>query len=257
MAAPMSPPIVLPTHYDPSFKVDIQLHEPLLSRAVTLGDVRLEMISLCFQLETLCKKEIAEQTSIRHGHVSNSFIDRATVVLDRMTRLLEKVPPEFQDCLRYIYSQGLDKLFPRAVTYLASPRTFALDNENSSLDNYLNSVSQLGQMSTLARQLHNDCANPSSHKYIAHQLALLYQTLTSLKSPVFSQHKQSIEGMFKPIKATLAESDEDMRRCLTEEQQEWLLNLTSHILNILNTFPAELTMDMVLPATVLLKNTSP
>ncbi|KAH3803497.1 hypothetical protein DPMN_131759, partial [Dreissena polymorpha] len=60
MAALMTAAIVSPTHYDPSFKVDVQLHEPLLSRAVTPQDVRIEMISLCFQFETLCKKELAE-----------------------------------------------------------------------------------------------------------------------------------------------------------------------------------------------------
>lgn len=39
---------------------------------------------------------------------------------------------------------------------------------------YFCCVSNLSQLSTLARQLHNDSSNPSSHKYIAHQLALLY-----------------------------------------------------------------------------------
>ncbi|XP_052784146.1 uncharacterized protein LOC128219976 [Mya arenaria] len=256
MAASMQGPISSPTHYDASFKVDIQIHQPLLSRSTTSGDIRIEMISLCFQLETLCKKELIEQTSIRNGHVSNSFIDRATVVCDRIQNLLGKVPPEYQDCMRYIQSQGLQQLFPRAVSYLQNPGTFSLEFQKTDLDNYLNSVSILSQLSTLARQLHGDCVNPSSHKYIAHQLALLYQTVSSLKSPVFSQHKQSIEEMFKPIKATLSSASEDGHsRCLTDEQQEWLLNLTNHLLNTLNSFPADLTHDMLLPASILLQRT--
>ncbi|XP_053404429.1 uncharacterized protein LOC128558616 [Mercenaria mercenaria] len=251
MAAPTTRQISSPMHYDPSFKVDIQLHQPLLSRSTTPGDVRLDMMSLCFQLETLCKKELNEHSHIHRGHVSNSFIDRATVVYDRILHVLAKVPPDYQDCLRYLQSQGLDRLYPRAVTYLADPQSFSLDLEKTPLDNYFTSVSTLGQLSTLARQLHNDCLNPSSHKYIAHQLALMYQTMSHIKSPIFEQHKKGIEEMFKPIKATLATTDDKQKRCLTESQHEWLLNLTNHILNTLNTFPADLTKDMVQPASIL------
>ena len=59
-----------------------------------------------------------------------------------------------------------------------------------SLTDYLGSVSVLGQLSTLARQLHSDAANPASHKYIAHQLTLLYlsQSLTRWLSSVTLLH---------------------------------------------------------------------
>ncbi|XP_060573492.1 uncharacterized protein LOC132731344 [Ruditapes philippinarum] len=231
--------------------VDVQLHQPLLSSSTTPDDVRLEMMSLCFQLETLCKKELTENSSIHQGHVSNSFIDRATVVYDRILHLLAKVPPDYQDCLRYLQSQRLDRLYPRAVTYLANPRSFSLDLDKTPLDSYFASVSTLSQLTTLARQMHNDCVNTSSHKYIAHQLALMYQTITQIKSPLFEQHKKGIEEMFKPIKATLATTDDKQIRCLTQSQQEWLLDLTNHILNTVNTFPADLTQDMVQPASVL------
>ena len=40
--------------------VDVRLHEPLLSRGITLSDVRVEMMSLCSQLELLCRKELYE-----------------------------------------------------------------------------------------------------------------------------------------------------------------------------------------------------
>ena len=40
--------------------VDVRLHEPLLARGITLGDVRVEMMSLCSQLELLCRKELYE-----------------------------------------------------------------------------------------------------------------------------------------------------------------------------------------------------
>lgn len=251
MAASVSGPIVSPTHYDPSFKVDVHLHSPLLSRTTTPGDVRLDMMALCFQLETLCLKELTEHSHIHNGHVTNSFIDRATVVYDRILHLLEKVPPDQQDFMNYLQLHGLDRLFPRALTYLTDPQSFSLDLNKTYLDNYFLTVSSLSQLSTLARQLHNDCINPSSHKYIAHQLALLYQTVSQIKSPIFEQHKKSIEEMFKPIKATLATTDDQQKRCLTESQQEWLLNLTSHILNTLNMFPSELTQEMLHPASVL------
>ncbi|KAL4220411.1 hypothetical protein ACF0H5_020814 [Mactra antiquata] len=251
MAAAVTAPIVSPTHYDPAFKVDIQLHQPLLSRATTPGDVKMDVMALCFQLETLCTKELVENSCIRNGHVSNSFIDRATVVYDKIQHVLGKIPTQQQDCLSYLKVHNLDSMYPRTVTYLANPQNFSLDLNKSTLDNYFSGVSTLSQLSTLARQLHNDCSNPSSHKYIAHQLALLYQTIAAMKNPVFEQLKKGIEEMFKTIKSTLATTDDQQKRCLTEPLQEWLLNLTSQVLTTINSFPIELTQDMVQPAYIL------
>lgn len=210
------------------------------------------MMSLCSQLELLCRKELYEQPSgIENGRVSNSFTDKATVVYDRMSHILMKAPGGPQDCLTYVKSQGLDRLYPRAVSYLSAPHSFSLTVDNSNTDNYFTSMSALSQLSTLARQMHSDAANPSSHKYIAHQLALLYQSVASTKSQTFAQHKQSIEEMFKAIKSTLSGGGDGYQPCLTAEQQEWLLNVTSNIINTISSYPAELTKEMIPPAALL------
>ena len=40
--------------------VDVRLHEPLFKREDNPQDIELEIISLCAQLDLLCKKELRE-----------------------------------------------------------------------------------------------------------------------------------------------------------------------------------------------------
>ncbi|WAR28851.1 hypothetical protein MAR_014555 [Mya arenaria] len=85
MAASMQGPISSPTHYDASFKVDIQIHQPLLS-----------------------SKQVSE------------------TAMSAIPSLTE----------RYIQSQGLQQLFPRAVSYLQNPGTFSLEFQKTDLDRH-------------------------------------------------------------------------------------------------------------------------
>ncbi|KAJ8309687.1 hypothetical protein KUTeg_011552 [Tegillarca granosa] len=93
MAAACTQPLVVPMHYDPSFKdwsfntfshflflVDVRLHEPLLPREVTPADIEIDMMSFCSQLDILCKKEILMQPDgkIEHGKVSSSFTNKGS-----------------------------------------------------------------------------------------------------------------------------------------------------------------------------------
>jgi hypothetical protein len=60
------------------------------------------------------------------------------------------------------YERLFERLFQLCIAYISG---------------YFASVSTLSQLTTLARQMHNDCVNTSSHKYIAHQLALMYVSI--------------------------------------------------------------------------------
>lgn len=67
-----------------------------------------------------------------------------------------------------------DLLFPRAAAYLENPGHFNLNQRTEGLDNYYADLSSLQNLSALSRQINSDLCNLSDHKYIAHQMAILY-----------------------------------------------------------------------------------
>ncbi|OWF40885.1 uncharacterized protein LOC110463240 [Mizuhopecten yessoensis] len=251
MAAACAPPLVIPMHYVPSFKVDVRLHEPLAGGEVTPTDVEIEMMSLCSQLDVLCKKELRDQNDKKteHGKVSSVFTDKATVVHDRMKQLLLRQKQDMS-LSQYIVWRGLDKVFPRAVTFLSQPDALTQLDKKTSLDGYYQELGCMNQILSLSMQINSDLHNLSDHKYIAHQLAILYQSVTSLDAACMETYKKSIEDNFKVVKASLNE-DGDGTRLLSNQHREWLINLTCSIVQILTSFPAELTQEMVQPSLAL------
>ncbi|XP_062588945.1 uncharacterized protein LOC134250598 [Saccostrea cucullata] len=156
---------------------------------------------------------------------------------------------------QYIVSKRFDLLFPRAAAYLENPGHFNLNQRTEGVDKYLADLSALQNLSALSRQINTDLSNLSDHKYIAHQMAILYQSLNNVGHTLLDPYKKSIEENFKSIKTTLSEDRETGGKQLYPEQLEWFLNLTSGIVNTINSFPPELTAEMSQPANII-KNTS-
>ncbi|CAG2218281.1 uncharacterized protein [Mytilus edulis] len=253
MAVVCTPPLSLPLHYDASFKVDVRLHEPLLTRDITPIDTEIEMMSLCSQLDILCHKELKEQPKekIEQGRFSNSFTNRAAVVQDRMNQVLHKNVQNRMFVNEYLAAKGLDRLFPRASAFISSPVNLVYLNDKTSLDAYYADISSLNQLKYLAHQINSDLSNLSEHKYVAHQISILYQSVNNINNSYLDPYKKSIEENFKSVKTTLNEEHKDGTRKLLPEQKEWLLQLTSGIANLISRFPIELTQEMVQPALVL------
>ncbi|XP_033760134.1 uncharacterized protein LOC117342191 [Pecten maximus] len=252
MAAAYAPPIVVPMHYVPSFKVDVRLHEPLAGGEATPRDIEIEMMSLCSQLDVLCKKELRDQQrkkTTEHGKVSGAFLDKATVVHDRMKQLLLKQKQDMS-LGQYIVWRGLDRVFPRAATFLSKPDGLNLLDKKTGLDGYYQELACINQLLSLSMQINSDLHNLSDHKYIAHQLAILYQSVTSLDAACMETYKKSIEDNFKVVKTTLNEGG-DGARLLSNEHKQWLINLTCSVVQTLTSFPTELTQEMVQPCLAL------
>ncbi|XP_060063848.1 uncharacterized protein LOC132544290 [Ylistrum balloti] len=251
MAAACAPPLVVPMHYVPSFKVDVRLHEPLTGGEASPTDIEIEMMSLCSQLDVLCKKELRDQHGKKSelGKVSSEFTDKATVVHDRMKQLLLRQKQDMS-LGQYIVWRGLDRVFPRAATFLSRPDGLNLLDKKTGLDGYYQDLACMNQLLSLSMQINSDLHNLQDHKYIAHQLAILYQSVTSLDAACMETFKKSIEDNFKVVKASLADDGESGRQ-LSNEHKQWLINLTCSIVQMLTSFPAELTQEMVQPVLAL------
>ncbi|KAL3846824.1 hypothetical protein ACJMK2_017778 [Sinanodonta woodiana] len=257
MAASCSPPIVSPRNYDAKFKVDVCLHEPLYPPVLTALDTEIEILTLCSQLDTLCRKELKEQNvgNLHQGKFTNSFTNRAKIVYDRIQQTLAKNPSASRDCLHYLQDKGITKLFPRAVAYFTSSSLADAPQSGTDHDSYFSDLGALNQLSVLARQMNVDVTNLKEHKYMAHQLSVLYQLINSTKSSVFSEYKKSIEENFKSVKETLAAAGNYSNiPSMTLQQQEWVLTLTNSIVGTINSFPVDITRSMGQVGSVLLKS---
>ncbi|XP_064615546.1 uncharacterized protein LOC135479586 [Liolophura sinensis] len=253
MAATATPPLAVPLRYDPTYKVDIRLHEPLLSHGITQLEVKVEMLALCEQFEVICRHEVAESSkSHSHPRVSNVFHNKATVIMDKMNQIFLKLPQGSPSLQEYLNQTGLEHLYPRLATYIRGANQFSLSTSPGSMEGYFSCMAGLHQVASLAAQINNDARSMTNHKYLAHQMALLYQSLNGVgDSPVIVQYKKMIEDNFKPLKASLIVDKDLNKPILVDEMKTWLMEVTGNLMNFIAGFPADLTSHMTQPGVML------
>ncbi|KAF9169503.1 hypothetical protein BGX21_007908 [Mortierella sp. AD011] len=88
-------------------------------------------------------------------------------------------------------------------------------------------MSTINQLVSIALQLQNDL-KLSNHKFIAHQVALLYQCINQAGPQFSTKYKSRVEENFSALKETSNMSDEPR---LPIELQAWLSDLTADIVS--------------------------
>lgn len=88
----------------------------------------------------------------------------------------------------------------------------------------------------MSQQLRDDCAG-DNHKYIAHQIALLYQCL-SYQNLRTQQFKKRIEPEFEDLKRT---TEQAHHPSLTPKQRDWLRSLTTDVMDVATDFNGPVT----------------
>ncbi|XP_006819507.1 uncharacterized protein LOC102805477 [Saccoglossus kowalevskii] len=223
-----SSPRVVPLNYDPAFKVDVRLHDPLWEGAVTKSRVAIDVMVLCTRLEPLCQKELQESSKAsesvrRKRKYSNTFDAQAMVIMNKMMECVQNLPnpaPSLQD---FLEETALCVLFPRVASYVMSPHNFIFQSQQKTpMDDYFNHVATLNQSVALCNLLNTDVYNLHNHKYIAHQIALLYQSLNQMgNQKVLIDFKTNIETSFKKVKAGLDKKNPEDPPVLPDEQKQW------------------------------------
>ncbi|CAH1781787.1 unnamed protein product, partial [Owenia fusiformis] len=130
----------------------------------------------------------------------------------------------------YMDYTGYAKLYPRAAAYITRPCNLSLSSRKNNIDGYFPRMQALNQVVTLAHQLNSDVCNLYNHKYVAYQIALLYQSMNALGSsiPSLLEFKSDIERNFKFIKEELNSLiDEDLTPQLSQDRSQWVVILTS------------------------------
>ena len=100
--------------------------------------------------------------------------------------------------VRYMDRARLATLFPKTRSLLDEPPG-PLPKSRVMMDTYFQHFAMLNQLVCLARQIQHELFRMPSHKYVAHQVAMLYQCLSSAGDPV-SELKKRVEARFSDLK---------------------------------------------------------
>ncbi|TPX40220.1 hypothetical protein SeMB42_g06092 [Synchytrium endobioticum] len=120
----------------------------------------------------------------------------------------------------------LANTFPKSAMRLGLSDT---GTDRVDIRNYLFHVNQINQMAAMALQIRVD-VNLTNHKYMAHQLALLYQCLNLVGEP-FNKYQAAIQQEFESIKASTSTSRQVDSPQLSDHQKQWLSDLTLEIVS--------------------------
>jgi len=126
-------------------------------------------------------------------------------------------------------------LFPQASSYFFPTKEVTI---NSITEDYLLQVGVLNQLVIISKQLLHDISSLDNHKYIAHQIALLYQSVGKVGPPLV-HIKRNIESRFDEIKATTEQQGKIPT--LNENQITWMRALLEDVLKEVFALPLPLT----------------
>eukprot|EP00899_Mesostigma_viride_P023221 jgi/Mesvir1/4083/Mv08616-RA.1 len=87
---------------------------------------------------------------------------------------------------------------------------------------YLQEIASLNQLLSMSNQLQESACDRRNHKYMAHMVALLYQSLSQVRAGLKS-FKSDIEAHFEDIKAM---TEREASPMLSKDLQLWLESMT-------------------------------
>ncbi|XP_067372251.1 uncharacterized protein si:ch211-218d20.15 isoform X2 [Channa argus] len=176
---------------------------------------------------------------------SDTFQAQGSEILDQMLQCLEHLPKPMPQLEDYLDMVGLSVMFPRVEVFLiqGSPVDML---ERPPMDEYFFHIAKLNQLLVLSQQLEEDIRHLGSHKYIAHQLSVIYQVLSSFRGiQVFSEIKKDIEANFKQIKQSLVTEESSRHEPqLAAHYITWILEITQSLTSTVLSLPEGLTDEL-------------
>ncbi|XP_068185363.1 uncharacterized protein si:ch211-218d20.15 [Antennarius striatus] len=249
MAGSASEPLCQPCAYHEAFRVELQVRRPLMPVRMSPEHVGLEMLCLCGQLDLLIRAQMQQfQEQLGQGcspEESDTFQTQGSEILDQMLQCLEHLPKPMPQLEDYLDMMSLSAMFPRVEVFLiqGSPVDML---ERPLMDEYFIHIAKLNQLLVLSQQLEEDIRHLGSHKYIPHQLSVIYQVISSFRGmQAFSEIKNNIEANFKQMKQCLAvEEGSRHEPLLAAHYINWVLKITQSLTSLVLLLPEELTEDL-------------
>ncbi|XP_061647366.1 uncharacterized protein si:ch211-218d20.15 isoform X3 [Phyllopteryx taeniolatus] len=155
----------------------------------------------------------------------------------------------FQNHLSHVVITNCNRRVERRSSS-SRPRTGRLTQRSLQADvsfaDYFSHIAKVNQLLVLSQQLEEDVRHLGSHKYIAHQLSVIYQVVSSFRGvDIFSETKKDIEANFKQMKESLVQ-DEGFghQPQLAARYIHWILDVTHELTSAVLSLPDELTDDL-------------
>eukprot|EP00164_Ancoracysta_twista_P007161 GFYU01010127.1.p1 GENE.GFYU01010127.1~~GFYU01010127.1.p1 ORF type:complete len:284 (-),score=12.84 GFYU01010127.1:167-1018(-) len=199
-----------------------------------------EVLSMCTQLECIIEKaDLKQKQNIETYHEEEMI----TILFHQVYDVCNTMGPrkQFPDLM---IEHDLCRMYP-----LITERVFGDDAASLPTDaqvkqpllkDYFQNITMVGQLIAMSDQLQTDVAL-TNHKYMAHQIALLYQCLNQTRC--MGKFKSRVEGKFEEIKRVTEGASKPV---LPDEVLSWLTEVTTEIINEAAAFP-HLLMKKVQP----------
>ncbi|XP_069492728.1 uncharacterized protein [Ambystoma mexicanum] len=249
-AVSQSQPLSQLSFYHSGYKVDVNIKKPLQPiLQMSPEQVSLEMLSLCAQLDVLIKREVLLlQEKIKEDispTESEMFHTLGAELRERMYEYLNHLPEPIPQLEDFLDTEGLSMLFPRVEIFLIHQRPVDM-LEKPQMDEYFVHMGKLNQLLVLSQQMEDDLMHLGSHKYIAHQLSVLYKFLNYFNGCLpLDILKRDIEINFKSIKSALKAEEGSMQEPLLSGYcLDWILNVTNTVITTVSSLPDELTEEI-------------
>ncbi|KAM9321242.1 uncharacterized protein PAF06_005809 [Gastrophryne carolinensis] len=249
-AVSRSQPLRQPFLYHSHSKVTVYVKKPLWPVHMSCKQVALEMFSLCSQLDILIRGEVqqlqeqvADDTSLGESDIIHTL---GSEIVEKMKECLAHLPEPIPCLEDYVDTSGLSILFPRVEIYIIHERPVDI-LERPTMDDYYAHIGKLNQLLVLSQQLEDDVKHLGSHKYVAHQLSVLYKVLSYFNGCLYLDVlKRDIEANFRSVKTALSTCDGSRQDpFLPAYLQTWLLGLTQTIITTVSLLPEELTGEIM------------
>eukprot|EP00992_Anisonema_acinus_P015170 TRINITY_DN9640_c0_g2_i1.p1 TRINITY_DN9640_c0_g2~~TRINITY_DN9640_c0_g2_i1.p1 ORF type:complete len:339 (+),score=3.47 TRINITY_DN9640_c0_g2_i1:40-1056(+) len=192
----------------PNFsKVAIYIDNPLWSANVNL--LKPQVLSVCTRLST----------AIHRKHPKDSL-------LRELEMLASRAAPN-RSSKEFLHWLGLHRLFPEIIRCLDGAIPSMLVDATCTMTGYLALMSYHNQVFEIARLLRKDLTELEDHKYVAHQLVLLHQSVSKCGASL-EAFKREIESHFERLKAEIEDFNES-RRLLSEAAIAWMSDMLSRL----------------------------
>eukprot|EP01112_Ceratiomyxa_fruticulosa_P017880 TRINITY_DN5644_c0_g2_i1.p1 TRINITY_DN5644_c0_g2~~TRINITY_DN5644_c0_g2_i1.p1 ORF type:complete len:301 (+),score=72.14 TRINITY_DN5644_c0_g2_i1:154-1056(+) len=173
-----------------------------------------------------------------HQHSNNTKLSDELV--SEIFKTVSQISPE-TTVQQYLVSSGVLESFPDLARRLGCE--VVVTKGSSSFDDYLNQMATLHQIVALCTQLTYNI-NLHNHMYIAHQIALLYQSVNAAigqNNRALEPYKKLIEQGFDDVKASIEGQNIPL---LNNNQKNWLANLASGIQETVNKLEPDLSQKI-------------
>jgi len=227
----------------PSFQVHIRLKDPIIwNHAVaSTAPIKAKIAAVCAKLEVLLEKELenrgadAPDGEVFDREPSNLLIFTLSNQLAELSSILA---PK-QGLRTYLETSGLAQMFPAVALKFCSPDDITTTDL---AEEYFNSMTIMNQLVIMSTQLAKDAIHRTNHKYMAHQIALLYQVLNQAGESGLP-FKKRIEPIFEKIKLV---TEAQKQPQLAGEHIEWLQQLARDVVTEVSSFQTS-RMQKVVP----------